>query len=77
MIDLLLPAGVVVVEAFEDVADEAIFPGEEVYYSERCGEPAPKFAPAVVAPARPSSGSGKTPSLSAQVQAASPDGRTV
>ncbi len=29
MIDLLLPAGVVVVEAFEDVADEAIFPGEE------------------------------------------------
>ena len=29
MIDLLLPAGVVVVEAFEDMADEPIFPGEE------------------------------------------------
>ncbi len=29
MIELLLPAGVVVVEAFEDVADETVFPGEE------------------------------------------------
>ena len=29
MIELLLPTGVLVVEAFEDVADEAVFPGEE------------------------------------------------
>ena len=77
MIDLLLSAGVVVVEAFEDVADEAIFPGEEDLIQNAVESRRREFVTSRRCAREALVRLGRTPSLSAQVQAASPDGRTV